>query len=54
MEFIEAKEKPRALENFNISVAATDGFMRSARQGGEIDLVNPAAASPLAGLAQKS
>jgi ribonucleoside-diphosphate reductase alpha chain len=41
MEFIEAKEKPGALENFNISVAATDGFMRSARQGGEIDLVNP-------------
>ncbi|MBN1235074.1 MAG: adenosylcobalamin-dependent ribonucleoside-diphosphate reductase [Methanotrichaceae archaeon] len=41
LEFIEAKERPGALENFNISVAATDEFMRSARQGGEIDLINP-------------
>jgi ribonucleoside-diphosphate reductase alpha chain len=41
MEFIEAKERPGALENFNISVAATDEFMRLVRQGGEIDLVNP-------------
>jgi ribonucleoside-diphosphate reductase alpha chain len=41
LEFIEAKEKPGFLENFNISVAATDEFMRSARQGGEMDLVNP-------------
>ncbi len=41
LEFIEAKEKPGFLENFNISVAATDEFMRAARQGGEIELVNP-------------
>ena len=41
LEFIESKSKPGFLENFNISVAATDEFMRSARQGGEIDLVNP-------------
>jgi ribonucleoside-diphosphate reductase alpha chain len=41
LEFILAKEKPGFLENFNISVAATDEFMRRARQGGEIDLVNP-------------
>ena len=41
LEFIEAKSKPGFLENFNISVAATDEFMRSARQGGEMDLVNP-------------
>lgn len=41
LEFVEAKSRPGFLENFNISVAATDEFMRSARQGGEIDLVNP-------------
>jgi len=40
MEFIHAKERPGMLENFNISVAATDGFMRAARGGGEIDLIN--------------
>jgi ribonucleoside-diphosphate reductase alpha chain len=41
LEFIEAKEKPGFLENFNVSVAATDEFMRLARSGGEINLVNP-------------
>jgi ribonucleoside-diphosphate reductase alpha chain len=41
LEFIQAKEKPGFLENFNISVAATDEFMRRARQGGEIELINP-------------
>ena len=41
LEFIEAKSKPGFLENFNISVAATDEFMQKARSGGEIDLVNP-------------
>ncbi len=41
LEFIQAKEKPGFLENFNISVAATDEFMRTARQGGEIELINP-------------
>jgi ribonucleoside-diphosphate reductase alpha chain len=41
LEFVAAKERPGALENFNISVAATDDFMRAARRGGEIDLINP-------------
>ena len=41
LEFIEAKGKPGFLENFNISVAATDEFMRAARQDGEIELINP-------------
>jgi ribonucleoside-diphosphate reductase alpha chain len=41
LEFIDAKSKPGFLENFNISVAATDEFMQKARMGGEIDLVNP-------------
>ncbi len=39
--FIQAKEKPGFLENFNISVAATDEFMRRARQGCDMDLINP-------------
>ncbi|MFZ2470345.1 MAG: adenosylcobalamin-dependent ribonucleoside-diphosphate reductase [Methanothrix sp.] len=41
LEFIQAKEKQGFLENFNISVAATGEFMRAARQGGEMDLINP-------------
>ena len=41
LEFIDAKSKPGFLENFNISVAATDEFMQKAHTGGEIDLVNP-------------
>jgi len=41
LEFIGAKERPGFLENFNISVSATDQFMRAARSGEEIDLINP-------------
>ena len=41
LEFIEAKEKPGFLENFNISVAATDEFMQKIRKGGEVELINP-------------
>ena len=41
LEFVEAKKKPGFLENFNISVAASDEFMQKARTCGEIDLVNP-------------
>ncbi len=41
LEFIEAKQQPGFLENFNISVAATDNFMRLARSGGALDLINP-------------
>ena len=41
LEFIRAKEKPGFLENFNISVAVTDEFMRAAHLGEKIDLINP-------------
>ncbi|MFA6372522.1 MAG: adenosylcobalamin-dependent ribonucleoside-diphosphate reductase [Methanothrix sp.] len=41
LEFIQAKEKPGFLENFNISVAATDEFMQKARTCENIDLINP-------------
>lgn len=41
LEFIEAKKNPGAFENFNFSVAATDEFMRAARLGDEMDLINP-------------
>jgi ribonucleoside-diphosphate reductase alpha chain len=41
LQFIQAKKKPGFLENFNISVAASDEFMRAAQQGGDIELINP-------------
>jgi ribonucleoside-diphosphate reductase alpha chain len=41
LEFISAKESPGILENFNISVGATEEFMSLARSGGELELINP-------------
>jgi ribonucleoside-diphosphate reductase alpha chain len=41
LEFIQAKDRPGFLENFNISVAATDKFMNAVRSGGSIPLINP-------------
>jgi len=41
LEFIQAKEKPGFLENFNISVAASDEFMHAVQQSGDIELINP-------------
>ncbi|OPY29107.1 MAG: ribonucleotide-diphosphate reductase subunit alpha [Methanocella sp. PtaU1.Bin125] len=41
LEFIAAKARPGALTNFNISVAATDAFMRAVEKGEDYSLVNP-------------
>jgi ribonucleoside-diphosphate reductase alpha chain len=41
LEFITSKQKPGFLSNFNISVAATDEFMKSVENDGEYWLVNP-------------
>jgi ribonucleoside-diphosphate reductase alpha chain len=41
LEFIDAKSDPRELENFNVSVAATDAFMKAVREGTDYELVNP-------------
>ncbi len=41
LEFIRSKSNGRSLSNFNISVAATDDFMRRVERGEPYDLVNP-------------
>ncbi len=39
-EFIACKEENEAINNFNISVAITDEFMKAVEQDGDFDLVN--------------
>ncbi|MFA5134333.1 MAG: vitamin B12-dependent ribonucleotide reductase [Patescibacteria group bacterium] len=41
LEFVTAKENNDRLNNFNISVAVTEDFMRAVEQGTEYDLLNP-------------
>jgi len=41
MEFVRSKLDGRALTNFNISVAATDGFMEAALSGDEYLMIDP-------------
>jgi ribonucleoside-diphosphate reductase alpha chain len=41
MEFIEAKSDHTTLTNFNLSVGATEEFMRAVQKGDDFDLVNP-------------
>jgi ribonucleoside-diphosphate reductase alpha chain len=41
LEFITSKQQPGFLSNFNISVAATDAFMKAVEENGEYWLVNP-------------
>ena len=41
LRFIEAKDNPEALTNFNLSVAVTDEFMKAVEKGTNYSLVNP-------------
>lgn len=41
IKFITAKEDPKALTNFNLSVAVTDEFMEAVKKGADYNLVNP-------------
>ena len=41
LKFIRAKANPDRLQNFNISVGASDEFMQKAANGGRFDLVDP-------------
>jgi ribonucleoside-diphosphate reductase alpha chain len=41
VDFIEAKTEASAFENFNLSVGATDKFMRAVKENKNFDLVNP-------------
>ncbi len=41
LDFITAKDTPGMLENFNISVAATDQFMQAVEEGRDYPLINP-------------
>ncbi len=39
--FIHAKDNPEAFNNFNLSVAMTDEFMKALKAGADYDLINP-------------
>ena len=41
LKFIHVKDDNVSLQNFNISLAITDDFMRAVEQGGDFDLINP-------------
>jgi ribonucleoside-diphosphate reductase alpha chain len=41
LEFIALKLDPRAMRNFNLSVAVTEAFMRAIERGGSYELSNP-------------
>jgi len=41
LRFIEVKEDPQVLTNFNLSVAVTDDFMKAVGKGTDYNLVNP-------------
>jgi ribonucleoside-diphosphate reductase alpha chain len=41
LKFIEAKDNPETLTNFNLSVAVTDEFMKAVEKGTDYNLVNP-------------
>ena len=41
LKFIHVKDDDKSLQNFNISVALTEDFMKAVRTGEEYDLINP-------------
>ena len=41
LRFIEAKDDPEALTNFNLSIAVTDSFMEAVEKGSDYNLINP-------------
>jgi ribonucleoside-diphosphate reductase alpha chain len=49
LEFVNSKKDLESLSSFNISVMATDDFMRAVQQGGDVPLRFPAAADTSAG-----
>lgn len=46
LEFITSKEQEGILSNFNISIAATDTFMRAVERNDEYNLINPRSGKP--------
>ena len=52
--FITAKEKENTLTNFNLSVAATEEFMKAVEAGGDYNLINPKDGSVFGQLNAKS
>ena len=47
LDFIELKEHPREMTNFNLSVGLTDQFMHAVRRGRSYALINPRTAKPV-------
>ena len=47
MAFIQRKADPRKLQNFNVSVAATDAFMKAVQENRSYDLVHPNTKQPV-------
>ncbi|MBN1912829.1 MAG: adenosylcobalamin-dependent ribonucleoside-diphosphate reductase, partial [Candidatus Omnitrophica bacterium] len=53
MEFITCKEDNKEINNFNISVAITDEFMKNLENGGHYDLVDPHSLQPVKSISPK-